>query len=67
MGNVMAHIEFDAVLNRFVLRGGQATGLPTTLDPKGIDYGKPVRDTVMGNMAIQEDYARFVPDKKVSR
>jgi hypothetical protein len=63
----MAHIEFDAALNRFVLRGGNTTALPTALDPKGIDYGKPVQETVMGNIAIQEGYSHFVSDKKVSR
>ena len=66
MGAMMAHVEFDAALNCFVLRGMQDSGLPLPLDPHGIDYGKPVRDTTLGNMAIQEGYSHFMPDKKVS-
>jgi hypothetical protein len=67
VGAVMAHIEFDATLNRFVLKGAHVSGLPRPLDPRGIDYGKPEQETVMGNMAIKEDYSRFVSDKKVPR
>jgi hypothetical protein len=63
---MMSHVKFDAELNRFVL-AGQTTALPHTLVTGGIDYGKPVQETVMGNMAIQEDYSRFIPDKRLPK